>query len=179
MGLVPAALTPLAAAGQNVQLPDAGRRLVWHPRPYAIPSDAVFVDPKGQQVRLRDAAGPGLTLVNLWATWCAPCVLELPELLKLKGLMVRDAFAVVTIALDRDAAPVEAFLRRWRSAGLDANRDPEMALYRYVGARGLPTSLLVDGRGREVARVTGPVRWTAPALVSRLRAISRQGASSS
>lgn len=153
-------------------LPSAAGRLSWHPEPYPLPSDAIFLDRTGARQRLVDRCGEHVLIVNLWATWCAPCVLELPELVSLQQRMGRQA-AVLAIALEDDPAAITGFLKRRRLTVLDANHDPGMALYRYVGARGIPTSLVIDRRGREVARVTGPVSWTGPDLVQRLQAIAR------
>lgn len=153
-------------------LPDADQRLSWHPKPVPIPADAVMFDEHGRKVSLRDACAGRLAIVNLWATWCAPCILELPELLQLQNTLAPLGARVLTVSLDRDTAKLGAFVERRRLQRLRVYRDPDQALFRYVGARALPTSLVVDPAGREVARVTGPVRWMSTSLIRRFRQLS-------
>ena len=112
----------------------------------------------GEQSTLAAATGEPL-LVNLWATWCAPCVEELPTL---EGLGER-AGAPRVIAVSQDMAPrgsVEAFLEQHRLAGLEVWHDPQMALSATLDAQVLPTTILYDGRGREVWRYVGDLDWT-------------------
>jgi thiol-disulfide isomerase/thioredoxin len=99
------------------------------------------------------------TLVNLWATWCAPCVKELPTLDRLS--QSPDAPQVVAISQDMGPhASVAAFLESHKLAKLEAYQDPKMGLSGALGAEVLPTSILYDAKGREVWRYVGDLDWT-------------------
>ncbi len=98
-------------------------------------------------------------LVNLWATWCAPCVEELPTL---EALGRREG-APRVIAVSQDMAPrgsVDAFLEQNRLAQLEVWHDPEMAVSSTMEADVLPTTILYDAQGREVWRYVGDLDWT-------------------
>ncbi len=98
-------------------------------------------------------------LVNLWASWCAPCVKELPTL---DRLAARNG-GLEVIAVSQDMAPqgsVTAFLDRLGMEAIGAYHDPEMALSGALGAQILPTTILFDSQGRELWRYVGDLDWT-------------------
>jgi len=100
-------------------------------------------------------------LVNLWATWCAPCVKELPTLEALENQRKSDLWIV---PINQDMAPrasVEAFLSQHK-LDLPIYRDPKMAVSGALDAEVLPTSILYDANGREVWRYVGDLDWTSP-----------------
>lgn len=122
-------------------------------------SDVAFNDPDGKQTSLAEFHGAPI-LVNLWATWCAPCVKELPTL---DALSRSKRIPVVAISQDMGPhASVVAFLQGRRIATLDSYQDPKMALSGALGAVVLPTSILFDAQGREVWRYVGDLDWTSP-----------------
>ncbi len=101
-------------------------------------------------------------LVNLWATWCAPCVKELPTLDRLAQSHAVDGLVGV-IAVSQDTGPhasVAAFLDRLKVRDLGAYHDPKMALSAALGAEVLPTTILYDAQGREVWRYVGDLDWS-------------------
>ena len=118
----------------------------------------VFNDPTGKPVKLADFIGRPV-LVNLWASWCAPCVKELPTLDHLAG-----TGRLEVIAVSQDSGPhasVVAFLREHRIATLKSYQDPNMGLSGALGPDTvLPTSILFDARGKEVWRYIGDQDWT-------------------
>jgi thiol-disulfide isomerase/thioredoxin len=119
----------------------------------------VFNDPDGNETSLKAFAGKP-TLVNLWASWCAPCVKELPTL---DELARAQAGKINVIAVSQDDAPhasVEAFLQKHQIATLDSYQDPKMALSGALGAEVMPTSVLYDANGREIWRYVGDQDWT-------------------
>ena len=118
-----------------------------------------FNDPDGNETSLAAFAGKP-TLVNLWASWCAPCVKELPTLDRLAR--AQDGKLNV-VAISQDMAPhasVEAFLKEHKIAALESYQDPKMALSGALDAEVLPTSVLYDASGREVWRYVGDQDWT-------------------
>lgn len=118
-----------------------------------------FEDPSGEQVTLADFRGKPL-LVNLWATWCAPCIKEMPTL---DALAARegDRLNVLTISEDRDGRDkVEAFFDEHGFKSIDSYLDPEMALLADMQIHTLPTTILYDAEGREVWRIIGTTDWT-------------------
>ena len=128
--------------------------------------DAPFRDSEGESVTLADFKG-GPVLLNLWATWCAPCVAEMPTL---DALASREAgkLSVITVSQDSDddaqtaTDKVDAFFNRMKFAQLGAYIDPESAVMTQLGVGVLPTTILYDAAGKELWRVTGELDWTGP-----------------
>jgi thiol-disulfide isomerase/thioredoxin len=121
--------------------------------------DVQFNDPDGDQTSLVELSGKP-TLVNLWATWCAPCVKELPTLNRLSK--TRSDLQVVAISQDFGPHPsVVAFLES-KAPDLAAYQDSKMALSGKLDAEVLPTSILYDAQGKEVWRYVGDLDWTSP-----------------
>ena len=123
------------------------------------PPTVSFNDPDGNVTSVKAFAGKP-TLVNLWASWCAPCVKELPTLDRLANA---NEGKLNVIAISQDMAPhasVEAFLDEHKIATLDSYQDPKMALSGALNAEVLPTSILYDSNGREVWRYVGDQDWT-------------------
>ncbi len=104
-------------------------------------------------------------LVNFWATWCAPCVKELPTIDKVAAAhRVDGQLGVVAISQDDGPqASVDAFLKKLNVTDLAAYRDPKMALSGALGPDTvLPTTILFDANGKEVWRYVGDLDWTSP-----------------
>ena len=103
------------------------------------------------------------TLINLWATWCAPCVKELPTLDRLA--MEHEDRTLAIWAISQDDGPrqsVEAFLKA-KAPDLEPYQDPKMSLSAALGPDTvLPTSILYDAKGKEVWRYVGDLDWTSP-----------------
>jgi thiol-disulfide isomerase/thioredoxin len=122
---------------------------------------ATFLDEEDHQMGYKPLRGVP-ALVNLWATWCAPCVKELPTLEKLSKNRKADLWVV---PINQDTAPrasVEAFLREHK-LDLPVYRDPSMAMSSALGPDTvLPISILYDASGREVWRYVGDLDWTSP-----------------
>jgi thiol-disulfide isomerase/thioredoxin len=123
--------------------------------------DTVFKDPDGEDISLEEFKGVPV-LVNLWATWCAPCVKELPTLDRLSQSHDKDGtLGVVAISQDQGPHPsVVAFLDSHKIKSLGAYQDDKMGLSGALGAEVLPTSILYDANGFEVWRYVGDLDWT-------------------
>lgn len=138
--------------------------------------NAVFTDPDGKPEKLADFKGQPV-LVNLWATWCAPCVKELPTLDKLAG-----QGGIRVLAVSQDSGPrdsVVAFLKEHQIATLEPYQDSKMALSGALGPDTvLPTSILFDAKGKEVWRYVGDLDRTSPEaakLLSEASAAAKTG----
>lgn len=151
-GQVPQTNESEAAADDGV--PKAG---VDRSRKGAAAPDASFTDAGGKSVGIASFKGKPV-LLNLWASWCAPCVKELPML---DALGRSGALQVVAVSQDSGPqASVKAFLAKLKVAGLGAYHDPSMSLSGALNAQVLPTSVLYDAEGKEVWRYTGDLDWT-------------------
>ena len=143
------------------------------PAPTPAP-DYVFKDAEGRDVRFADFKGK-VAVVNLWATWCAPCKIEMPTLAALaehyKG---RDDFAVVTVSMDVDKAVPEARAFIAEHPPLTYYADPKFQLpFEFPGKGAMPQTILLDRRGHVRAVLTGEADWAsaeAKALVEALLA---------
>ncbi len=137
--------------------------------PPAIPAAATFQEADGTLRSLGDYAGKGL-VVNLWATWCVPCVAEMPELQDLARKVAGEGILVLPLSSDRGGAEVvRRFYTANRIDGLPVLLDPRGEAGRAWGARGLPTTIVIDRQGRERGRVEGAIDWTSAATVAELR----------
>lgn len=130
------------------------------PRP--APSVSV-ADGSGRRVALA-VPDARLTLVNLWATWCAPCRIEMPTLAAAERAYGARGLRVVAVSLDRPQEQPAARTFMAAQAPLIFYADPTMALFNALTPRpaGLPVTLILDAQGRERARVVGDANWTSP-----------------
>jgi thiol-disulfide isomerase/thioredoxin len=124
-------------------------------------SQVSFNDPGGNATSLKAFAGKP-TLVNLWASWCAPCVKELPTLDRLARAKGGELNVIAISQDDGPHASVEAFLKTHNIQTLKSYQDPKMALSGALNAEVLPTSVLYDANGKEVWRFVGDEDWTGP-----------------
>jgi thiol-disulfide isomerase/thioredoxin len=128
-----------------------------------------FADAGGRQLSLRDFQDR-VVLLDLWATWCAPCRNEMPALDRLQGELGGHGFAVVPVSIDGTGInAVEPFYRELGIERLGIYLDPLGRGTSGLDVPGLPTTLLVDRDGRLVARQEGGARWDSPEMVARIR----------
>jgi len=131
---------------------------------------APFADAQGQDVSLADFEGKPL-LLNIWATWCAPCKAEMPTLDALAKLE-KDRMAVIAVSQDLEGrAPVLAFFKETKVKNLEPYTDADNAiLAAFNNAIALPTTILYDSAGKEVWRIAGGVAWDDAEIAKLLRA---------
>jgi peroxiredoxin len=130
-----------------------------------------FYTADGAPRTLGDYRGKNL-LVNLWATWCMPCVRELPSLSALAGKIGAEGFTFLPISSDIGGAPrVEAFFKQHGITNLPVLIDKDMALMQAFGARGLPSTYVINAKGMIVGLEEGGMNWNAPDIVAGLRAL--------
>ena len=129
--------------------------------------DFAFADPAGKRLTSAELRGKPV-LINLWATWCGPCILEMPALDRLaeeSGGKLR----VLTISQDlQGAEKVVPFFAQRKFANLEPWLDPDNVLGHFYATGVLPTTVLYDARGREVWRMIGGHDWTAPRTAAML-----------
>jgi thiol-disulfide isomerase/thioredoxin len=125
----------------------------------------------GSAHTLAEFAGQGVIL-NFWATWCVPCVAEMPALAKLAAQLQTDHIAIVPFSSDRGGATaVEKFYRTHEITGLPIWLDPDGDAGHTLKLRGIPTTLIIDRQGRERARAEGAMDWSAPESVGKIKAL--------
>jgi len=133
------------------------------------------VDGKGQPADMAPYRGKVL-LVNLWATWCAPCIKELPSLGTLQQELGGDEFQVVTIAIDeRDPAKIGPFLASHGAANLPVLIDRDRTIEKVAKVVALPTSFLVGRDGKAKAMVTGDACWNSGTALAAVKAFIADG----
>jgi len=124
-----------------------------------------FKDGRGTAITLDQWKGR-VVLLNLWATWCGPCRKEMPDLAELQKKYGGDDFEVVAISVDRKGAEAAGrFLVETKSTDLNLYIDQSTKVLGKVRAVGLPTTILIDRKGKEVGRLLGPANWSGPEAV--------------
>jgi len=145
-------------------------KLVPDAQPKAI-ADVAFTDGSGKGHKLSEFRGHYM-LLNEWATWCAPCVRELPALSHLQAAVGPQHLSVVPVNVGHSTAAETAAFLKAHKAQLPVYLDNNSAFLHAFGAYGLPLTVLVDPHGREIARATGAVHWDAPDAIAWFRALS-------
>jgi len=130
-----------------------------------------FRDAKGARHTLKEFQGR-YVLVNMWATWCAPCVAELPALAKLKAAAPGITLLAVDLTGRKETpAKAEAFLKEHNASSLGTAVDTESVFMRSFEAAVMPTTVLIDPQGRVIARAEGPAEWASPAFVAYFKSL--------
>ncbi|MEL6962319.1 MAG: TlpA disulfide reductase family protein [Pseudomonadota bacterium] len=133
-----------------------------------------FLDAEGNERSLADFQGR-VVVLNLWATWCAPCRKEMPSLDRLEAALGSDDFEVVALAVDRgQRGKIESFYQEVGIENLAIYHDKTAKAGRSLRAPGLPTTLIIDRNGQEVGRVLGDAEWDGEDVVSLLSAVIEQ-----
>jgi thiol-disulfide isomerase/thioredoxin len=137
--------------------------------PPAAVADLEFADAEGHPHTLADFRGK-VVLLNVWATWCAPCRKEMPTLDRLQAALGGDEFEVVPLSIDRGGAErVRKFYAEIAVRHLSIYVDSSRKVEAVLDTVGLPTTLLIDRQGRELGRVSGGAEWDAPETVAFLK----------
>ena len=146
-----------------------------HPK---VPRSVEFRTASGAKVTLEAFRGK-VVLLNFWATWCPPCIWEMPSLDKLHAALGGDRFAVVAVSIDRSGLDaVRPFFLKHRLEFLQIYTDQEQKLGSLEGSTGtqppfllygLPISYLIDKDGRALGYVPGALKWDSPGAVAFLR----------
>ncbi len=156
----------LKQAGASVSAPASLRTLlkgdmikfIVRKTPAALP-DLSFRDAVGAERKLSDWRGQ-VVLLNLWATWCAPCRKEMPSLDRLKHALAGPNFDVVAVSIDSGSVEKpKKFLHKIGVSELGLFHDSSTQINADLKAFGMPTTVLIDAKGREIGRLVGPAEW--------------------
>jgi thiol-disulfide isomerase/thioredoxin len=133
--------------------------------------EIVFYDESNNPVALDKWQGK-VVLLNIWATWCPPCVKEMPTLDRLQKSLGGDFFQVLVLSVDEAGIEaVKKFFARTKVKNLDIHMDPGFKAAGALNALGLPTTILIDVKGREMGRLVGDAEWDAPEMISFFKGI--------
>ncbi len=160
----------VAATWHFAAAQEAVKNFVMHGAPKAV-GVISFQDDRGQTRSLADFKGK-VVLLNIWATWCGPCRLEMPALDRLQATLGGPDFEVVPISIDRGG--METVRKFYSEIGLRILAkyiDASGQALRTLGAVGLPTTLLIDRAGREIGRIIGPAEWDTPEIAEFLKSV--------
>lgn len=175
---VPAKETVTAPAKGGIAGMNKGElaSLIVHSTPVELP-EVTFIDGDGGDKSLGDWRGK-VVLLNLWATWCAPCRKEMPYFDELKAELGGDDFDVVAISIDRGGLDKpRKFLDDIGIKSLKLYNHASGKLAPSLKAFGMPTTLLIDRDGKEIARLVGPAEWHSDDAKALIRAATAKGES--
>jgi thiol-disulfide isomerase/thioredoxin len=134
-------------------------------------NDFAFSDDSGRSLKLADFRGT-FVLLNVWASWCQPCREEMTSLDHLAQRAAIHGFKIVPISIDVAGVPtVQYFYKRFGLDNLPIYVDPSKGVMDAFGVIGIPTTILVDPDGREIARMSGGARWDAPESIAHIAEI--------
>lgn len=126
----------------------------WKPAP-----EITIIDGQGATLGL-DAFRGKTVLLNFWATWCGPCLREMPALDRLQERLGGEKFQVVAVSTDRGGREqVTQYLQQLSIRNLGIYLDPTGKAWRAFGSFGMPTTMLISPEGKEIGRLVGPAEW--------------------
>ena len=133
------------------------RKFIFSDSAKALPNPVVLdMDENVVQIGSND----DILVINFWATWCAPCISELPSLSKLQEKLNNTKFKLLLISIDRSGEKVfKPFLKKIGLTSLKSGNDPKTLLMQKLGLTGIPTTLLVSPTGEVVGKLVGTAKW--------------------
>jgi len=156
----------LMAANGTSQAQDSS--LVFQDKPQPLPN-IEFQDGNGATHKLDEFRGKTI-LLNIWATWCWPCRKEMPTLDRLQAALGSEHFRVLTLSIDTEGLDkVKKFFADLNVQNLPIYIDPTTRVSGDLGVSGLPTTLLIDPNGQELARLIGPAEWDSAEMQALLK----------
>ena len=138
----------------------------------AAAPDFTLPDLNGNSVSLSDYRGKAV-LLNIWATWCPPCVSEMPSMEKLYQNMKEEDFDILAVSIDESGADdVVSFMKKYK-LNFTVLTDPQGSLNDKYQTTGIPESYIIDKNGRIVEKIIGPRDWAAPEIVRIFQELAR------
>jgi thiol-disulfide isomerase/thioredoxin len=156
---------PLAACAERNGLPEVAN----HP----LAPGFNLADSGGQRVSAGEFAGEAM-VVNFWATWCPPCLEEMPSLQRAADILAADGVHVVGIAVGEEEGPVNEYRATYPEVRFPLLLDPQTQAAQAWKVRGLPTSFIVDPQGHIRYRIIGTLEWDDPAVLKQIRALNHE-----
>ena len=139
---------------------------------HEIPKEIIgeeFIDFSGKKFKF-NKFDQEITLINFWATWCVPCKEEMPSIDKLVNILGKNKIKIFAINLEKiNKKKTDKFLSDLRIKNFSTYYDPDYVLANRIGLRGLPTTLIIDRNGKELARVIGSIDFTDEKFISWLK----------
>ncbi|MCK8046110.1 TlpA family protein disulfide reductase [Shewanella sp. 1CM18E] len=159
--LIPAhaqvASTKVYNTGKAIEKPLIMSRFIEMQSARSVP-EVMFTDTKGEQISLKQYKGK-LVLVNLWATWCAPCIKEIPQMENIRQVNKDKNLVVVPISIDEESDKVQAFLERHDLGHYQTWLDPKKTIDQIMPADVVPATYVFDGSGNLVGFLRGYLDW--------------------
>lgn len=148
------------ATGLDLYAKDSLKKLTSRENP-PLPPITIFQTVDDRKLKLEDLRGKTV-LLNVWATWCAPCIKEMPSLDRLQDLRGGDDFEVITISIDRTKYEPAKFFADNDIKNLSPWHDGSFGIPGNLQLRGYPTTLIYNPEGREIAMMEGDAEWDSP-----------------
>jgi thiol-disulfide isomerase/thioredoxin len=144
------------------------KNIVFHEIPKEIIGEE-FIDFSGKKFKF-NKFDQEITLINFWASWCVPCKEEMPSIDKLVNILGKNKIKIFAINLEKiNKKKTDKFLSDLRIKNFSTYYDPDYVLANRIGLRGLPTTLIIDRNGKELARVIGSVDFADEKFISWLK----------
>lgn len=138
------------------------------------PPAVEFTDANGEKIKFEDFQGK-VILLNFWATWCPPCIDEMPSLDALQQQLSEEGLSVVTLSFDRlGPKRIQDFFNRYKLENLKVYMDDQNIISKTLGAYSLPATFIIDKSGNIVGKYTGPADWASDDAKSLLRYYLKQ-----
>ena len=134
--------------------------------------EITLVSINGNTFKLSEYRG-SVVLVSFWATWCPECIWEMPSLQVLSNTFPRDRFTILAVNVGDKRKAVQAFVDQ-HAIKFPILLDQELEIYKKWPVLGVPTSFLIDQKGRIVYKVIGAIDWSQPEILSKIRALFMQ-----
>jgi len=167
-GLTSFALPALAGIGPDL-LKGSVSRFDPAKEPKLLP-EIGFLDAEDKPLKLADYKGK-VVLLNFWATWCVPCVKEMPSLDRLQAAIGKDKVVILPLSLDGPSRPkVAPFYEAKKLTELGIYFDKGHKVQQALDVNVLPTSILIDAEGRELGRIEGEAEWDKPEAMALIKA---------